>query len=69
MADFNNQIGESNETNNQKTDDCLVVPVADCDASNDWCSENDINKDGRIDIYDFAELCAHWLESEEPKYD
>jgi hypothetical protein len=39
-----------------------------CGAGNNWCSENDLNKDSRIDIYDFAEFCAHWLEGTEPKY-
>ena len=39
-----------------------------CDASNDWCSGIDLNWDGRIDIYDFAEFSAHWLEGTGPKY-
>jgi len=38
-----------------------------CDASNGWCSEIDLNKDGKIDIYDFAEFSAHWLGSTGPK--
>jgi len=38
------------------------------DASNDWCSGIDLNRDGRIDIYDLAEFSAHWLEGTGPKY-
>ncbi len=39
-----------------------------CDAGNDWCSGIDLNRDTRIDIYDFVEFCAHWLEGTGPKY-
>ncbi|MHC4110777.1 MAG: S8 family serine peptidase [Planctomycetota bacterium] len=39
-----------------------------CDVGNDWCSGIDLNKDGKIDIYDFAEFCAHWLEGAGPNY-
>jgi hypothetical protein len=39
-----------------------------CGAGNDWCSGIDLNRDGGIDIYDFAEFCAHWLEGTGPKY-
>jgi hypothetical protein len=39
-----------------------------CDASNDWCYETDLNKDGRIDIYDCAEFSAHWLEGTGSKH-
>ena len=39
-----------------------------CSADNDWCYGVDLNKDGRIDIYDCAEFCSHWLEGTGPKY-
>ena len=39
-----------------------------CDTSNDWCSGIDLNRDGGIDICDFAEFCAHWLECAGPRY-
>ncbi|MHC4498348.1 MAG: S8 family peptidase, partial [Planctomycetota bacterium] len=39
-----------------------------CNADNDWCSGIDLNKDSRIDIYDFAEFCMHWLVGTGPKY-
>jgi subtilisin family serine protease len=38
-----------------------------CNPGNDWCSGIDLNKDGRIDIYDFAEFCPHWLEGAGPR--
>ena len=40
----------------------------DCSAGNDWCSGIDLNRDSRIDIYDFAELAARWLEGTGPRY-
>ncbi len=39
-----------------------------CSADNDWCDGVDLNKDGRIDIYDCVEFCSHWLEGAGPKY-
>ena len=39
-----------------------------CDPGNDWCSGIDLNKDGRIDIYDLAKFCPHWLECTGPRY-
>ncbi|MHC4640861.1 MAG: S8 family serine peptidase [Planctomycetota bacterium] len=39
-----------------------------CSDGNDWCYGIDLNKDGRIDIYDCAEFCSHWLEGVGPKY-
>ncbi|MGB2806754.1 MAG: S8 family serine peptidase [Sedimentisphaerales bacterium] len=38
-----------------------------CGTANDWCSGIDLNRDTRIDIYDCAEFCAHWLEGTGPK--
>jgi hypothetical protein len=38
-----------------------------CDVGNEWCYGIDLNKDGRIDIYDLAEFCPHWLEGTGPK--
>ena len=37
-----------------------------CDTSNDWCSEIDLNKNGRIEISDFAEFSVRWLEGTGP---
>jgi fibronectin type 3 domain-containing protein len=33
----------------------------DCDASNDWCSANDFNRDGAVDIIDIAAFAENWL--------
>jgi len=37
-----------------------------CDAGNDWCSEIDIDKNGVIEISDFAEFAVRWLQGAGP---
>ncbi len=39
-----------------------------CNPGNDWCSGIDLNKDGRIDIFDFVEFCPNWLDGVGPRY-
>jgi hypothetical protein len=39
-----------------------------CNPGNDWCSGTDLNKDGTVDIYDFAQFCPNWLDGTGPRY-
>lgn len=34
-----------------------------CAAINNWCDGADVDKDGKVTLFDFADIAVNWLES------